>query len=187
MNALFFVKSVGFVIIAFVKYRLFGDKAFYKHFFAVAVPIMLQSAITNFVGMVDNLMVGSLGTLEMSAVSISNQILNVYQLLTFAMANASGIFLAQFCGKKDDKGMADSFRFKIYSTLLLCLFALLIIGFGGRFLVSLYLGNNDISTITTTLNYSSSYIKIVLISLLPFSISIITSYSLRERAKHSCR
>lgn len=163
-----------------MKYSLFGNKAFYKNLLIVAIPIMLQSAITNFVGLVDNVMVGKLGTLQMSAVSISNQLFNVFQLLTFACANASGIFLAQYCGKKDDKGMADSFRFKIYSTLLLCICAIAIFYFGQRQLILLYLGNNDVSIINETLAYGQNYLTIMLLGLLPFSINIVVSYSLRE-------
>ena len=52
--------------------KYIGDKAFYKMLFAVSVPIMIQNGITSFVNLLDNLMIGSLGTLEMSGVAIAN-------------------------------------------------------------------------------------------------------------------
>ena len=51
--------------------KFVGDKSFYKMTLAIAVPIMIQNFITNFVSMLDNLMVGSLGTEQMSGISIS--------------------------------------------------------------------------------------------------------------------
>ena len=47
-----------------------GDKAFYKMVFLIAIPIMLQNALTNVVGLLDNVMVGQLGTNQMSGVSV---------------------------------------------------------------------------------------------------------------------
>ena len=45
-----------------LKNKLIGDKSFYKMVMAVAVPIMIQNGITNFVGLLDNIMVGLIGT-----------------------------------------------------------------------------------------------------------------------------
>ena len=49
-----------------------GDKAFYKHVLAIAVPMIVQNTVTNLVNLLDNLMVGSLGTEHMSGVAIVN-------------------------------------------------------------------------------------------------------------------
>jgi len=46
--------------------RFIGDKAFYKMVFAVAIPIMIQNGITNFVSLLDNIMVGQVGQEQMS-------------------------------------------------------------------------------------------------------------------------
>ncbi|MBP3703458.1 MAG: MATE family efflux transporter, partial [Lachnospiraceae bacterium] len=53
--------------------KLIGTKQFYKRLLCLAVPIMVQNAITNFVGFLDNIMVGQLGTEQMSGVAIVNQ------------------------------------------------------------------------------------------------------------------
>ena len=53
--------------------KYIGDKRFYKMVLTVALPIMAQNGITNFVNLLDNVMVGRLGTEAMSGVTIVNQ------------------------------------------------------------------------------------------------------------------
>ena len=80
-------------------------KPYYKRMLAVAIPIMIQNGITNFVSMLDNIMVGRIGTLEMTGVSIVNQLMLVFGLCIFGAMSGVGIFTAQFYGKKDDSGI----------------------------------------------------------------------------------
>ena len=63
-----------------VRKTFIGDKVFYKMVLAIAVPIMIQNGITNFVSLLDNIMVGQIGTEQMSGVAIVNQLLFVYNL-----------------------------------------------------------------------------------------------------------
>ena len=83
------------------KNSFFGDKAFYRHVFSIMIPIMVQGAFTNFVNMLDNLMVGRLGTAEMTGVSIANQFVFVYMLCMFGAVSGAGIFTAQYHGSGD--------------------------------------------------------------------------------------
>ena len=53
--------------------RFIGDKKFYMMVLAIAVPIMVQNGITNFVAMLDNIMIGRVGTNQMSGVAVANQ------------------------------------------------------------------------------------------------------------------
>ena len=81
--------------------RYIGDKAFYRRVFAVAIPIIIQNGITNFVSLLDNVMVGQVGTIEMSGVSIVNGLLFVFNLCVFGASSGAGIFTAQFHGSRD--------------------------------------------------------------------------------------
>ena len=66
------------------KHRKFiGDKRFYLMVLGVAMPIMIQNGITNFVSLLDNIMVGQVGTEQMSGVAIVNQLLFIYNLCIF--------------------------------------------------------------------------------------------------------
>ena len=78
------------------KHRKFiGDKRFDLMVLGVAMPIMIQNGITNFVSLLDNIMVGQVGTEQMSGVAIVNQLLFIYNLCIFGGVSGAGIFTAQ--------------------------------------------------------------------------------------------
>ena len=95
-----------------MKNKYIGDRAFYKRALALAVPIMIQSGITNFVNMLDNLMVGSVGTAAMTGVAVANQLIFVFNLCIYGAVTGAGIFTAQYFGKGDSDGVRYTFRFK---------------------------------------------------------------------------
>lgn len=122
-----------------LKKRYVGDKAFYRMTLGIAVPIMIQNGISNFVSMLDNIMVGNVSAEQMSGVSIVNQLIFVFNLMIFGAVSGAGIFGAQFYGSGDTKGVRDTFRFKIISCGLLTAVGILIfLGFGNE-LIRLYL------------------------------------------------
>ena len=90
---------------------LIGTKSFYRAVLAIAVPVMIQNGITQFVGVLDNLMVGRLGTEQMSGVAIANQLIFIFNLCIFGGLSGAGIFGAQFAGKRDVDGIRNVFRF----------------------------------------------------------------------------
>ena len=92
--------------------RYIGDRHFYKMLLAIVVPIIIQNGITNFVSLLDNLMVGRIGTEQMSGVAIVNQLIFVFNLCIFGAVSGAGIFTAQFFGHGDYEGVRNTFRFK---------------------------------------------------------------------------
>ena len=161
--------------------KFVGDKAFYKMTLAVAVPIMIQNFITNFVSMLDNLMVGSLGTEQMSGVSIVNQLIFVFSLAVFGALSGAGIFTAQFFGKDDNDGIRFTLRYKLIVSVVLFAVALLVFILFDDALINLYLHESeDSGNIALTLSYAKKYLKVILWGLLPFCIAQIFSSTLRE-------
>ncbi len=161
--------------------KFIGDKAFYKRVLKVSVPIMIQSGITNFVNMLDNIMVGRVGTEQMSGVAICNQLIFVFYLCIFGGLAGAGIFTAQYYGGKDDEGIRHTFRYKLWMGGILVLMALGVFFFFGNELISLYLkGTSDGGDLNAALNYGSSYLKIMLIGLPAFTVVQIYANTLRE-------
>lgn len=162
--------------------RLFvGDKEFYKMILSVAIPIMIQSAITNFVGMLDNIMVGRVGTEQMTGVAISNQLIFIFYLTVFGAVAGAGIFGAQFFGNGDHKGVRYAFRFKVISSLLIS--AIFILGFilFGDELIMMYLkGEGDVTNIEASLYYGKQYTVIMLFSFVPYALMQCYASTLRE-------
>lgn len=93
--------------------KYIGDRAFYRPVIRVALPMIIQNGISNFVSLLDNIMVGQVGTLPMSGVSIVNQIMFVFYLCIFGASAGAGIFTAQYHGSRDNDGIRYTFRFKV--------------------------------------------------------------------------
>lgn len=161
--------------------KYFGDKAFYKMALAVVLPIMLQNGITNFVSLLDNIMVGRVGLEQMTGVSIANQLQFVYNLAIFGIISGAGIFCAQFYGCKDMTGVKNAFRIKLIFCAVICIIGILVFYFAGDFLMGLYLkGNSDDVDPVLTLKSGRDYLNIMLIGMVPFAIVQAYSGTLRE-------
>lgn len=168
-------------MLATFKKKFIGDKAFYKMVLAIAMPIMIQNAITNFVGMLDNIMVGLVGTEQMTGVAIVNQIIFVYNLMVFGAVAGAGIFGAQYFGKGDHKGVRYAFRFKVISSVLLTVAAIALFIFVDDALIMAYLrGEGNVENIEASLGFGKEYLRIMLIGFLPYTLVQCYAGTLRE-------
>ena len=161
--------------------KLIGTKAFYKMILGITIPIIIQNGITNFVNLLDNVMVGSLGTEQLSGVGIANQLIFVFTLCLFGGLSGAGIFTAQFFGKADGEGLRYSVRFKLYTALIiLAVGGAILIPFGED-LITLFLTEGDTTgDVAMTLHYGREYLKIALISLIPMALTQVYANTLRE-------
>ena len=161
--------------------RYVGDRAFYKRVFQIAVPIIIQNGITNFVSLLDNIMVGQVGTLPMSGVSIVNQLIFVFNLCIFGASSGAGIFTAQFHGRGDAEGVRHTFRFKFLICAALSLGAGVLFFLCGDSLIGLYLtGEGDAKDAAAVLAYGWEYLLVMLWGLLPFAICNAYASTLKE-------
>lgn len=161
--------------------KLIGDKHFYKMVLLVAVPIMIQNGITNFVGLLDNVMVGQVGTEQMSGVAIVNQLIFVYSLCIFGGLSGAGIFGAQFYGQDNQAGIRDILRLKIWIGILITFLGFLVLGFLGEPLINAFLaGESNKENVAVALYYGKEYLWIMMAGIIPFCIVQIYSSTLRE-------
>ena len=164
--------------------KLFGDKAFYKLVLAVAMPIFLQNFITNFVSLLDNVMVGRVGTEQMSGVSIANQLIFVFNLAIFGAVSGVGIFTSQYFGTKNYEKMKESARFMIWFSLIIFLLCVIILILFDEELISLFLHEGSFEgDIMLTLKSSKEYLGVALWGLLPFVVSQIITAVMRSANK----
>ena len=161
--------------------RMFGDRDFYAQVVAVVVPIIIQNTVSNVVSLLDNVMVGRVGTLQMSAVAIVNQLLFVFNLCIFGGLAGAGIFATQYAGAHDDKGVRDCFRVKwmIALSMLACA-RVVLIAFPKR-LIGMYLAQETAQAdAAATLGFGMDYLTVMLWGLLPFGVSQVYASTLRE-------
>ncbi len=164
-----------------LKNNLIGDKSFYRRVIAIVLPLIIQNTITNVVSLLDNVMVGSVGTLQMSAVAIVNQLVFVFNLCIFGGLAGAGIFSTQYAGAGDNDGVRHCFRMKVYIGSIMFIIASIVFTVLDEPLISSYLAEDTSPQDTlATLGYGIDYLKIMVIGLLPFTVSQIYASTLRE-------
>lgn len=161
--------------------KYIGDRKFYRMVLLVAIPIMVQNGITNLVNLLDNIMVGQMGTEQMSGVAIVNQLMMVYNICIFGAVSGAGIFGAQFFGKGDHEGVRNAFRFKFVVCLLLAFIWMLVFYFAGGTLIRLFLHDGSgAGNVDVTFHYARLYLLAAMPQMIPFAISQTYSETLRE-------
>lgn len=164
--------------------RWFGTKAFYAMVLSVAVPIIIQNGITSFVNLLDNVMVGRIGTEQMSGVAIANQLIMIFDLGIFGSISGAGIFAAQFFGRGNLEGVRHTFRIKMAAAVLIAGIAILVFLLFGESLIYRFLqGSEDVGDRDATAAFSMRYLRIILISFIPFAVTQVYASTLKETSE----
>ena len=161
--------------------RYIGTRAFYRSVISLLIPIVIQQFITNFVSLLDNIMVGRLGTEAISAASIANSVLMVLMLAIFGGLSGISIYGAQFYGKGDMDGMRQAFRLKLVFSLLCTLAGIAVYAlFGEGFIRSFLQGESNGGDLELTLREGRAYLTIMLWGQVPFALVQAYASTLRE-------
>lgn len=160
---------------------LFADPSFYKKALAIAIPVMLQALLQNLVSLIDNFMVAGLGDIKMSGVNIANQIIFVYFVALNTICAGGAIFMSQFNGAKDKEGMRQTFRYKIIIALALTSIIIALCVFFPQQLLKMLLTSNTEST--PIIAEGTKYLRLIVWTMVPTSISLVIGTSLREIGK----
>ena len=164
-----------------IRSKYIGDRQIYRRVLTVALPIIVQNGITNFVSLLDNIMVGQVGTVQMSGVAIVNQLLFVFNLCIFGAVSGAGIFTAQYYGSGNHEGIRHTFRFKVIIGILLSGAGIGLFLLAGQPLISLYLrGEGAPEDAVRTLAYGWEYLLMMLWGLPAFALATAYSGTLRE-------
>ena len=160
---------------------LLGDRAFYRHVLLVVLPIIVQNTLTNVVSLLDNVMVGQVGTLPMSGVAVVGQLLFVYNLAIWGSTSGAGIFGAQFYGRGDMDGVRHTFRFKLLVSTVITAAAIMLFLAAGPALIGAYISaDTSPADAAATLDYAWGYLRIMLVGLVPFGLTQCYAGTLRE-------
>lgn len=163
------------------KEKFIGDRAFYAMVLSLVIPVVIQNTVTNFVNLLDNVMVGSLGTAHMSGVAIANHLMFVFNLSIFGALSGAGIYGAQFAGAKDWESFRETLRLRIFVSVGITALAVIIFTSWPERLLSLYLqGEGDPAVSAATFAYGLEYLRIMLWGLLPFALAQSYSSALRD-------
>ena len=158
-----------------------GDRAFYRQVMAIVVPVIIQNSVTNFVNLLDNIMVGQLGTAQVSGVAIANQLVFIFNLLIFGALSGPGIFGAQYYGAGNLSGYRNTFRLKLWLTGIIFALYLAVVAIFHDPIIRLFLqGEGEAALADSILVHGREYILWMLAGMLPFAISMSYASTLRE-------
>ena len=151
-----------------------------KKFSIITLPIVLQFVLSNCIMLISNIMVGSLGTLAITSVSIVNQLMAVFLNVLYGITAGIGVFTIQYFGIKDYKNVGNTFRIKVLVIFLMDIISFIILYFFSEKIIESYISSADENDKITILNMVNIYIKYLIINIIPFSITQIYASLLRE-------
>ena len=156
---------------------LFNDKRFYRSLFALAIPIMLQTLVTSLVNIIDTIMIGRLGTVEIAAVGLGNQVFFLYHICLFGICSGGSVFAAQFWGGGDISGIRKNLGFCLSLTVATGVLFTLASAFIPGKLIGIY------SRDEAVIKAGAAYLRIISLSFLPFAVNLAFTLSLRSVEK----
>lgn len=154
--------------------NLFDDKIFYKNLILIAVPIMVQNLINAFVNMLDTVMIGQLGTVEIAAVGLGNQVFFLYNMILFGISSGGAVFTAQYWGKGDIRGIRRATGFCLTLGLSVALLFTLLTVLAPEAVIGFYSADGAV------IKAGAAYIRTLAPSFIPFSISFVFTLMMRS-------
>lgn len=139
----------------------------------LAVPVALQSMLQSSFSIVDQIMIGQLGSVSVAGVGLAGKFASIFSVLVSAIGAIAGIMISQYLGQKNKREVSRSF----WMNLLLAL------GFGGLFTVICLAFPRQIMNLYTTdqdtMLASARYLVIVAGTFLPMAGATLLSTLLR--------
>lgn len=149
------------------------QEEFYKTVFRIALPITLQALLQSSFSVVDQLMIGSLGSGSIAGIGLGGKFASLYSVLLSAVAAAAGILISQYMGKEDEEEVSRSFFLNLLLVLgLAVLFTVLCAGFSES-IMGFYTKDEQ------TRRIAAEYLRILAFSFLPMAVGILLTTWLR--------
>ncbi len=149
------------------------DKDFLKKVFIIGLPIIIQNIIAASLGLVDNIMVGKLGELEIASVGVAIQIYFIHWMVLFGFSGGTATYMAQFWGAKDIPNIKRTLGFGLCVTMAISVFFFLLSFFFPKMVVSIF------TDIPQVIEVASEYVKIGAITFLYIGITVPFTTALR--------
>jgi len=154
--------------------KFIGTKQFYKETIMIALPIMLQQFVTSFVNLIDNIMIGGVGSVALTSVTVTNRFYLLFNSTLFGIGGAAAIFISQYYGAKNKEKCQKVFNLTILISLIAAIAFTSVLVFIPT--LSLKLFTNTQSIVDLGLEYIN-YIKY---SYIPYAITFTCMMSLRS-------
>lgn len=150
-----------------------NQKTFYKNVITIALPVTLQSLLQSSFSVIDQVMIGKLGSTSIAGIGLGAKFSSMYSVILSAVAAVTGIMVSQYIGKKDEKEISRSFFANLF----------LAAAFSIVFSVACFCFPEHIMRFYTkdivTRQAAAGYLRIIAVSYLPLAASMVCSAMLR--------
>lgn len=169
---LFQERSIKMSLNLIKEYR--NDKTFYKNLSIITLPIVFQNLIASSLNMLDTMMIGKVGEIELASVGIANQYYFLFTLFILGIAGGCGVLLAQLWGKNDKLNIKKVLGKSLVITVFLSLIFVLIGLMMPESIMSIFNKNESVVAV------GSSYMRITVISYIFTGITFVFASALRS-------
>ena len=159
--------------------RFITDKNFYRTILSITIPIALQNLIVFGVSMMDTIMLGRLGNIQLSASSQANQPTFIFQMINFGLAGGATVLSAQYWGKKDVETIRKIFAIVIRITVVCALVLSTVVLMFPEEIMRFYI-KTDTPEDLKVLSEAVEYLKVIAFSYLFFGLSVCITFMLRS-------
>lgn len=149
------------------------NTVFYKSVVNIALPITVQSLLQSSFSVIDQVMIGQLGSSSIAGIGLGGKFASLYSVLLGAVAAAAGIMISQYMGQKDEKEISRSFFANmIFAAGIAVVFTIISVLFPEQ-IMSLYTKD------AATKQFAAGYLRIYVLVCLPMAVSSIIAVLLR--------
>ena len=149
-------------------------RKFYDNLKFIALPITIQSLFQAILSLIDEVMIGDLGTASIAGVGLSIKFTSLFSVVMTAIVTVAGILIAQYKGNEDEEGMCISFFSNLYLLFGIVLVFILLAVFFPEQIMTLY------SKDSNTVHQAAIYLRIVVIGFIPQILVLMISTLLRN-------
>lgn len=136
-----------------------------KMFLTIALPVALQNLLTYAVSLMDSIMVGSLGEVQLSAVTVANQPFFLFMMCMFGLSSGACVLISQYWGKQDRETISRIFGIVIRLAVLIGIGVTAVVLLFPRPVMALYTSEQPV------IEYGVQYLRVVVFSYIPFAFT----------------
>ena len=149
-------------------------KDFLSILFKLSLPIIFQNVLHSLVNLVDTIMVESLGDVILGAVGLANQIYFIIQLIIFGVASGVSVFISQYWGNQDLKGIHKSIGIGLTILMPITFASMLLVIVMPETILSLFTSQQDLLT------EGAKYLRVVSVSYVFSGVTMVLGQALRS-------
>ena len=161
----------------------YSDSHFYSKILKIGAPIILAQFMTSILGLIDTLMVSSLGEIAVAAVGVSTSFMFLLFMILFGLLSGLSIFISQFWGSKDIKSIHKVYIISMILTILIASVFFILGKFFPEFIIGLYNNSDNIADSLLLTSFGVDYLSIATFSYFTMSASFMIGMWMRSVEK----